>query len=121
VYDLAGRLVSVTQAFGTSHATTTTYAYDDAGHKTSETDALGHSTSYTYDAAGNLTATTGVKGSFTYGYDNARNQVSITDANSNTTHMTYDARKRAGGPFIDLTPSVPHQSSCAPFIAVVSR
>ncbi len=33
-YDLAGRQTSVTQAYGTSNATTTTYAYDNAGRKT---------------------------------------------------------------------------------------
>ena len=87
VYDLAGRQISVTQAYGTSNATTTIYAYDNAGRKTSETDALGHITSYTYDAAGNLTAISGVKGNFTYAYDNARNRISMTDGNSNTTQL----------------------------------
>ena len=94
VYDLAGRQVSVTQAYGTANATTTTYIYDAAGRKTSETDALGHATTYTYDAAGNLTATSGVKGSYQYAYDNARNRISQTDANGNTTQFEYDARKR---------------------------
>jgi len=84
----------VTKANGTSNATTTTYAYDNAGRKIQETDALDHTTTYTYDAAGNLSAISGVKGNITYGYDNARNQVSVTDANGNTTTYQYDGRKR---------------------------
>ncbi|MGO8758759.1 MAG: DUF2341 domain-containing protein, partial [Terracidiphilus sp.] len=36
-YDLAGRQVAVTMAYGTANATTTSYAYDNAGRKTSET------------------------------------------------------------------------------------
>jgi YD repeat-containing protein len=79
VYDLAGRLTSLTRAFGTSNASTTTYTYDADGRKESETDPLGHTATYTYDAAGNLTAVSGVKGSFKYGYDNARNRISVTD------------------------------------------
>jgi RHS repeat-associated protein len=93
-YDLAGRQLSVTQAYGMPNATTTSYTYDNAGRKTSETDALNHSTSYTYDSAGNLLSTSGVKGNFTYTYDNARNQVSVEDGNSNITQFAYDARKR---------------------------
>jgi RHS repeat-associated protein len=93
-YDLAGRQIAVTRGFGTSSASTTSYAYDNAGRKTSETDALQHTTGYTWDAAGNLTAIAGVKGNFTYGYDNARNRISQTDARGNTTQFQYDARKR---------------------------
>ena len=94
VYDLAGRETSVTRAFGTSDASTTTFAYYDDGRKMSETDNLGHATNYSYDAAGNLTGVSGVGGAFTYGYDNARNRVSMTDGNNNTTTYKYDARKR---------------------------
>jgi RHS repeat-associated protein len=93
-YDLAGRQISVTRGYGTPSASTTSYAYDNAGRKTSETDALLHTTGYNYDAAGNLTAIAGVKGNFTYGYDYARNRVSQTDARGNTTQFQYDARKR---------------------------
>jgi len=93
-YDLAGRLTSVTRGYGTSTASTTSYAYDNAGRKISETDALAHTTSYTYDAAGRLTAVSGVKGNTAYGYDDAGNQTSRTDGNGNTTSFQYDARKR---------------------------
>jgi RHS repeat-associated protein len=93
-YDLDGRLTSVTRGYGTSSASTTTYAYDDANRKISETDALGHATSYTYDADSRLIALSGVKGNFTYAYDDAGNRISTTDANNNTTQFAYDARKR---------------------------
>lgn len=84
----------MTQAYGTSNATTTSYTYDAAGRKLSETDLLSHTTTYTYDAAGNLTGVSGVKGNRSYAYDNARNQIAITDGNNNTTQFQYDARKR---------------------------
>ena len=93
-YDLAGRQTSVTRAYGTSSAATTTYTYDDAGRKTGEKDALSHTTTYSYDAASRLIAIAGAKGNFAYAYDDARNRVSLTDGNSNTTQYQYDARKR---------------------------
>ena len=93
-YDLAGRQIAVTQAYGTANATTTSYTLDAAGRKTAETDALGHVTSYTYDNAGNLTSVSGVKGNFQYAYGNARNQVAMADGKGNTTQYQYDARKR---------------------------
>jgi RHS repeat-associated protein len=93
-YDLAGRLTSVTRGYGSSTPSTTTYAYDNASRKVSETDALGHTTSYTYDADNRLVALSGVKGNFTYAYDDAGNRISTTDANNNTTQFQYDARKR---------------------------
>jgi YD repeat-containing protein len=52
VYDLAGRQTSVTHGYGTANASITSYVYDAAGHKVSETDALNHTTTYTYDADG---------------------------------------------------------------------
>jgi RHS repeat-associated protein len=94
VYDLAGRETSVTQAYGTSNATTTGYAYDNDGRKITETDNAGHATGYTYDAAGDLMSISGPKGNFSYGYDNARNRTSMTDGNNYTTQYRYDARKR---------------------------
>lgn len=52
----------------------TTYAYDDAGRRTTITDALNHVTTFGYDAAGN--------------------QTSVQDANNNTTTYTYDNANR---------------------------
>jgi len=94
VYDLAGRETSVTRAYGTPNAATTTFTYYDDGRKNTEKDALGHATTYTYDIAGDLTGVSGVSGAFTYGYDLARNRTSMTDGNGKTTSYIYDARKR---------------------------
>jgi RHS repeat-associated protein len=93
-YDLSGRQVSVTRGYGTSSASTTSYAYDSAGRKIGETDALGHTTTYTFDADSRLVAIAGVKGNFTYTYDDAGNRIAQTDANNNKTQFQYDARKR---------------------------
>ncbi|MGA2084000.1 MAG: DUF2341 domain-containing protein [Terracidiphilus sp.] len=93
-YDLAGRLISVTRGYGSSTPSTTTYEYDNASRKISETDALGNTTNYTYDADSRLTAISGVAGNFQYAYDDAGNRISSTDGNNHTTQFAYDARKR---------------------------
>src|SRR5271157_1993504 len=67
-YDLVGRLTSVTRGYGTTSASTTSYTYDAANRKTSETDAMGHTTNYIYDNNSRLVQVSGVKGSFTYAY-----------------------------------------------------
>lgn len=70
--------------------------YDDAGRKICESDNLGHSKILNYDAAGNLTGTPGVGGTFTftYTYDNSRNRISATDGNRYKTQYQYEAGKR---------------------------
>ena len=93
-YDLAGRLTSVTRGYGSSNASTTSYAYDNANRKISETDALGNTTNYFYDADSHLTAISGVAGNFQYAYDDAGNRISQTDGKGNKTGYQYDARKR---------------------------
>ncbi|HEX5592036.1 MAG TPA: RHS repeat-associated core domain-containing protein [Solirubrobacterales bacterium] len=47
---------SVTHGYGTPQATTSTFAYDEAGHLIRATDGLGHTTLYGYDIAGNRTS-----------------------------------------------------------------
>lgn len=42
VYDAAGRLTSVTTAYGTADAATTAYTYYNDGRKATETDPLAH-------------------------------------------------------------------------------
>jgi RHS repeat-associated protein len=94
VYDLAGRETSVTRAYSTASAVTTSYTYDNDGRKLSQTDSLNHSTHYTYDAAGSLTAVSGPAGAYRFAFDDARNLLSNTDGNGNTTTYIYDARRR---------------------------
>lgn len=65
MYDLAGRLIQVTDALNNS----TTFAYDAAGNETSTTDPLNHTVTKTYDLAGRLSSITnrnGLRRDFTY-------------------------------------------------------
>ena len=81
-YDLAGQLLSVTQAYGTTNAGTTAYTYDAAGRKVGETDPLGHTTQFIYDAVGHvLTTTNPLTHTVVYTYDPAGRRLSSTDAN----------------------------------------
>ena len=93
-YDLAGRQTSVTQAYGTSNATTTSYTYDNAGRKMSETDASATPPPTPTTRPATSPPSPASKGNFTYAYDNARNRISMTDGNGHTTQYQYDARKR---------------------------
>ena len=97
VYDAAGRLTSVTTAYGTPDAATTTYTYCNDGRKQTETDPLGptHATTYNYDPAGRLTSTVDAQThTTTYAYDDAGNQTSVTDPKLHNTQQEYDARRR---------------------------
>jgi RHS repeat-associated protein len=94
MFDAAGRLVSVTNGYGSSVATTTNYVYYNDGKVQSVTDALGNSTNYTYDAAGNLISVQRGTVAVNFAYDNARNRISQTDGKGNTTQFQYDARRR---------------------------
>jgi len=94
-YDQAGNLTNVTVADGTADASTTSYGYDAAGRKTSETDALGNTTSYTYDATGHLTTVTDPLGhTTTYTYDANGLTASHIDAKDHQTGYAYDVRGR---------------------------
>ena len=96
VYDLAGRLISTTSAFGTAQATTTTYTYYADGRKATDTDARGNTTTYAYDAAGRLISTLDSQlNNTSYAYDDAGNRISVADPNQHKTQTQFDARRRA--------------------------
>ena len=105
VYDARNRQISVTQAYGTSDAATTSYTYDAVGNVLTQTDALGNETQYVYDnlnrqievitratarptrrrrstrydAAGNMLTETDPLGNVTsYAYDNLNLQIQVT-------------------------------------------
>ena len=103
-YDLAGRLTSLTRAYGTSNASTTTYAYYNAvvsftytatGKRDSMTDASG-TTTYTYDSLDRLTAKATPEGTLNYTYDAAGNVASVSSSNANGVSVgyTYDSLNR---------------------------
>lgn len=86
---------SITNAYGTSLAQTTTFNREPSGLIDSETDALGRTTAFTYDALGNVTSITKLSGTsnavadrFTYTSD--YNQLaSVTDPLGHTISLSY--------------------------------
>lgn len=88
-YDEAGRLVSLTDAAGS----TVTYQHDLAGRQELVRDALGRVTVIDYDERGNVLAVTDPLGArTTFTYDARGNRLSTTDPLGATTSYTYDAR-----------------------------
>ena len=77
-----------------SASTKTTY--DASGEVTGVTDPLATSTQYAYDAAGRRTTRhrRAERTSPRFTYDAVGNQISMTDANGNTTQYQYDALNR---------------------------
>ncbi len=92
-------VTSVTEAFGTPRAQTTTHEIDAATNRvTASTDALNRRSEYQYDALGNVTRVTRLAGtaqaeSWNYTYDPVLTNFvkTITDPLSRTTTFTYDA------------------------------
>jgi RHS repeat-associated protein len=85
-YDADGRRTSLTDGTGTS-----SFAYDNLGRLTSETNGAGATSSYTYDPAGNITQITYPNGktvSRTYDADSRLKE--ITDWLGNRTTYSYD-------------------------------
>ncbi len=102
-YTPTGQTESVTAAYGTSNAATTTYGYDDFGRVVSTTDPGGHVTRNTYDNAGNLISTIQNYDSSrglnednlyniktTYEYDTRGDLKKVTDALNHVTSYEYD-------------------------------
>jgi RHS repeat-associated protein len=123
-YDSSGRMTSKVDPRGnvfggTPSDYTTTYTYDNADNKLTETDPNGHTTTWVYDPAGNLSSVTDANNnettygydaadeltsvtapgnkSTTYGYDASANLTGRTDPNNHTTSWTYDAANRKSG------------------------
>jgi RHS repeat-associated protein len=85
-------LTSITHAYGTSLATTTSFAYDGHGDLAAVTDPDGHTTSYVYDSAGNrLRATDPLNRVTKWTYDSLSDVTSFTEPAGVTTSFTYDA------------------------------
>ncbi len=88
----SGELVSITKAYGTASAATTTYAYDPATlGLTSVSDPDGHITTNTFDASGNLASTTDAMGNVTSATYNSHNEpLTATNTAGVTTTDSYD-------------------------------
>ena len=73
-------------------STTSTFAYDYRGRRTSVTDQNGKATTYAYDDANRLVSVTDAANHVTqYAYDTENNLAAITDANGHQTAFSYDA------------------------------
>lgn len=90
-YDDAGRRTTLTNAL----LQVTTFGYDPAGNQTSVLDALSHTTAYTYDGDNRRTRVTYPDSTFeTTGYDALGRVTSRTDANGKATQYGYDVLGR---------------------------
>lgn len=90
-YDQRGHRLTSTSPLGF----TTTNVYDPVGNPTSFTDANTHTTSWEYDDANHLTAVVDADQKRTeYGYDEVGNLTSRLDANLHRTTYAYDLAKR---------------------------
>ena len=116
-YDMAGRLETITKAYGTALATTTTlgydnvgnletitlpgniqltYSYDGARRLTGVEDNSGNTITYTLDDAGNRTGEDirDSQGTLTYTntkvFDELSRLIEVVDANTDSTFFSYD-------------------------------
>jgi len=86
-YDVAGQLSSVdVEGF------VTTFAYDEAGRRTSETNSLGQTTQYVYDPNGILVETIYPDGTSLSNAGTFGEGVNITDADGNMTSFETNAK-----------------------------
>lgn len=88
-----GIRTSITRAYGTPLAATTSYSYDPTTLAVaSVTDPLGHARTFSYDANGNKTSATDPLGhTQSWTYDNLNDLLTAADATSVTTTRTYDS------------------------------
>lgn len=99
-YDDANRLFSTTSPRGNEdgadkEAFTTTYGYDNAGHRTKVVDPTGGETDTEYDALGRVTSETDpLQHETLTKYDDDGNIETTTDARGKVTKYTYDAADR---------------------------
>jgi RHS repeat-associated protein len=110
-------LASVTHAFGTPLAATTSYAYDPATlGVTTVTDPAGHVTTSGYDSAGNLLSTTSADGHTTsYSYNGFNELTSKSTPLGEFTSYSYDGNGNLVSVSDPLgTTSYAHDSAAAP-------
>jgi RHS repeat-associated protein len=113
-FNADGFPLTVTEAYGTGLARTTTYTYQSGSNLlTHVVDALSRETEYTYDAFGNVTSVVELAGTAdeittTYTYEPAYNQVAtVTDPLNHTTSFAYDSLGRVTA----VTDALSHQTT----------
>jgi RHS repeat-associated protein len=113
-FNAAGFPLTVTEAYGTGLARTTTYTYQSgSNHLLAVVDPLSRETEYTYDGLGNRLTSTELAGTAdaittTYTYDPAYNQVAtVTDPLNHTTTFGYDHLGR----MTSVTDPLTHQTT----------
>jgi len=94
-YDTLGRLIGATNAVGTGTSNWTTYAYDEVGNQTNQTDALSRTSRFEYDSLSRRTRTL-LPGnqSELFAYDAAGNLIRHTNFNGVVLTNQYDALNR---------------------------
>jgi len=97
-FNEAGSPTSITHAYGTALAATSTYTYNSAFLVTSATDPNGHVTTYTYDSRGNRLSEKDPNGNEAkWAYSTSNDVVSITDPAG---HLTKIGRNATGDPTV---------------------
>jgi RHS repeat-associated protein len=95
--------VAITEGYGTASASTSTYAYDEAGLLIRETDGAGHATEYGYDSEGNRTSRLDAAGNERkWTYNGTHDVVTATTPKGETTTITRDG---AGNPEVVSRPA----------------
>jgi len=85
--------VVVTEGFGTASASTSTYAYNEAGRLITETDGAGHTTEYGYDSEGNrMSKLDAVGNESKRTYNKTHDVLTATTPKGETTTITRDSR-----------------------------
>lgn len=91
-YDKTGHLIAVTQYKDVNTPLVTRFAYNEQGHRISQTDANNHTTTWTYDSFGRVATRTlpeGMSESFVYDAQTG-NVIQHTDFNGDITQYSYD-------------------------------
>ena len=130
-----GRVLTVTRGSGTSDASTTTYAYDAAGHLLTETlDAAGLNiqTAYAYDAFGNRVKVTDPRGNSAFFYYDALNRLVLqVDPQKYATETTYSRGDQVAsvthymtaltGTIVETTKPTPTANSAIDEVTTITR
>ncbi len=90
-YTSADKVNAITHGYGTEHATTETYTYNEAGEPLTHTDGNSHTTSYEYDSEGDRIKQTDPEGHETKWTYNAEHEItSSTLPSGEKTTIEYD-------------------------------